>query len=85
MRLLENMVLEAARAEGLKPSWANLPKDGSMVSRVRVDDDTGQKKTEWYGRESFIRDMNRTGRRILRIINPRSREILYGPPVDRLP
>ena len=35
-RNFEAMLLDAAVAEGDKPSFANLPKDGSMVTRERV-------------------------------------------------
>jgi hypothetical protein len=63
-RNFESMVLEAAKAEGLTPSRENLPRDGSMVSRVRVDDDTGERRTEWYGRESFIKQLGRPGRKV---------------------
>ena len=76
----EQMLLQAAIAEGAKPSRDNLPRDGSMISRVRVDDDTGERRTEWYGRESFIKQLGRPGRKVSMfctnrgpvICNPRS-------------
>ena len=60
----EQMLLQAAVAEGATPSPDNLPRDGSMVSRVRVDDDSGQRRTEWFGRESFIKQLNEPGKRV---------------------
>jgi hypothetical protein len=60
----EQMLLQAAVAEGATPSRDNLPRDGSMVSRVRVDDDSGQRRTEFYGRESFIKQLSRPGRKV---------------------
>ena len=38
----EQMLLQAAAAEGATPSAANLPRDGSMVTRVRIDPDFGR-------------------------------------------
>jgi hypothetical protein len=45
----------AAKAEADTPSRANLPPRGEHLERHRVDASTGQKKTEFYGRESFIK------------------------------
>lgn len=60
----EQMLLQAAAAEGATPSAANLPRDGSMVTRVRIDPDSGAKRTEFYGRRSFIKDLNQPARRV---------------------
>jgi hypothetical protein len=60
----ERMLLEAAKAEGEQPSPNNLPRDGSMISRARVDPDSGLKKTEYFGRESFIKSMGREAKRV---------------------
>ena len=57
----EAMLLQAATAEGERPSIDNLPSDGSLVSRVRTDD-MGEKSINWYGRSSFIADMSRNER-----------------------
>lgn len=58
---IEKMLLQAALGEGLRPSFDSLPQDGSMISRVRVDDATGEKSINFYGRRSFIADMGRPG------------------------
>jgi hypothetical protein len=79
-RNFEQMLLEAARVEGERPSVDNLPRDGSMISRVRVDPDSNQRITEWFGRESFIKQMGREARKVHRfctsqgdvLCNPRS-------------
>ena len=57
----EAMLLDAAKAEGERPSQENLPTDGTIVARTRTDSDTGSKVTEFFGRESFIKDFNATG------------------------
>ena len=76
----EEMLIAAAKAEGERPSIDNLPTNGEMISRARVDADTGAKVTEFYGKRSFIADMGRPGRRVLRLIDPRSGRVLLGEP-----
>ena len=55
------MLIEAAKAEGERPSVDNLPPDGSLVARNRVDD-MGAKTTEFFGGESFVKSMGLPGR-----------------------
>jgi hypothetical protein len=76
----ENDLIEALAAEGEKPSRENTPADGSLIARHRTDDATGLRSTEWYGRRSFIADMGRPGRRVLRIVNPKTGDVLLGRP-----
>jgi hypothetical protein len=38
----------------------NLP-DSGMIQRNRVDENTGAKSIEWFGRRSFIADLNQSG------------------------
>jgi hypothetical protein len=73
----ERMLLDAAKAEGERPSIENLPDDGTLISRTRVDD-MGEKSINWYGRESFIKQMGREGRRLAAIRNPRDNTIIWG-------
>jgi hypothetical protein len=63
----EQMMIDATKAEGEHPSFDNLPPDGSLIPRVRTDEDTGAKATHYFGRRSFIADLSRPGRRVLRI------------------
>ena len=60
----EQMIIDAAKAEGEHPSEANLPRDGSLIARQRVDDATNAKWTEYFGRSSFIKELGREGRRV---------------------
>ena len=46
----EQQLIGAAKAEGLRPSLENLPPGGEMISRIRVDRDTGEKSIHWHGR-----------------------------------
>jgi hypothetical protein len=84
LRNFEQMLIEAATGEGEHPSEANLPEDGSMIERHRVDD-MGQRMTEFFGRESFIKSMGRPGRRVLRLCNPKTGDVLKGPPFAKDP
>jgi hypothetical protein len=43
----EKQMIEAAKAEGMNPSFDNLPRDSSLVPRTRVDRETGEKSTSW--------------------------------------
>lgn len=83
MDRFEAMLLEAAQAEGLTPSVDNLPSDGTLVARNRVDDATNERSVSWYGRRSFITDLSRGGRRVLRVIDPKTRSVLFGPAFDQ--
>jgi len=73
----ERMMLDAAKAEGERPSIDNLPSDGSLIMRTRVDD-MGEKQINFYGKESFIRGMGREGRRVRCIRDPRSGQAIWG-------
>jgi hypothetical protein len=78
----EQMIIDAARAEGEHPSEANLPRDGSLIARQRVDDATNAKWTEYFGRRSFIADLGREGRRVQRIVHP-AHGVLWGQAFSR--
>jgi hypothetical protein len=60
---LEPELLEAAGDEAERPSEANLPRDGSMLERSRMDSRTGARTINFYGRESFIKAMGAQPRR----------------------
>jgi hypothetical protein len=79
---IESMVINAAKAEGERPSVVNLPPD-RMVQRNRVDENSGAKTVEWFGRESFIKGLSQPGRKVTRFLDPRSRSVLWGPPLPR--
>jgi hypothetical protein len=79
----EEMIIAAAKAEGEHPSEENLPPNGEMISRARVDADSGSKITEWYATESFIKGLTRPGRKVLRLIDPTSGRVLLGAPFPR--
>jgi hypothetical protein len=77
---IEKMLLQAALGEGLRPSYDSLPQDGSMISRVRVDDQTGEKSINFYGRESFIKQIGKPGHKVERFIDRRTGNVIWGKP-----
>jgi hypothetical protein len=83
MTNLEAMLLEAAKAEAQRPSQENLPPSGELISRNRVDSATGERSVEWFGKESFIRGMGRPGRRVLRLMDPKTGSVLLGQPFSK--
>ena len=83
MDAVEKQVLEAAVAEGLAPSTENLPQSGEIVQRRRSDSNTGSRINEFFGTESYIKQMSRPGRRLLRLMDPRSGRVLIGPNFDQ--
>jgi hypothetical protein len=76
---IEALVIDAAKAEGARPSIDNLPPSGEMISRTRIDD-MGSKMTEWFGRRSFIADMGRPGRQVERIVDRKTGNCIWGRP-----
>jgi hypothetical protein len=38
----------------------------------------GEKTINWYGKESFIKSMGLPGRRVLRVCNPRTGDVIFG-------
>jgi hypothetical protein len=75
----EKMLLDAAKAEGERPSIDNLPPSGELVARHRTND-MNAKVTEWYGRDSFIKSMGRPGRPVERIVDRRTGQAIWGKP-----
>jgi hypothetical protein len=62
----EQQLLDALTAEAEVPSQGNLPDDGTMVARHRTDA-MGVRRTEYYGRKSFIHDFSRPPLKVLSI------------------
>jgi hypothetical protein len=82
MDKIEQLILEAAKLEGENPSIENLPEDGTIIERTRLDD-TGMRSTKFYGKRSYIADMGRPGRKVLRICDPKSGRVLLGAQFPR--
>lgn len=77
-------VIDAAIASAFDPS--SVP-HGHIVERIADDPYSGQKRKEYIGDTSFIADPAygaRPGRKVLRLLDPKTGRILVGPPVDRM-
>jgi hypothetical protein len=75
---LEQLLIGETAREAASPSEANLPSDGSMIMRTRVDSDTGEKQIHWHGKRSFIADLGRQGRRVRAIVDRNSGQAIWG-------
>jgi hypothetical protein len=78
----EQMLFEAAQRESEEPSGSNLPEtvDDPRARHERMDAATGMRKIEFAAKESFIKGLNRRGRRVLRLVDPRGPRVLLGAP-----
>jgi hypothetical protein len=83
MTNFEAMLLAEGKKEGERPSFQNLPRDGSLVARNRTDEATGERSVNYYGRRSFIHDFSQGSRRVQRIVDPKRRVVLAGAPFPR--
>jgi hypothetical protein len=76
---LERQLLEAVEAQGENPTGDNLPLDVSDPrARREVADSMGAKKMEYHAKRSFIADLNRTGRKVARIIDAPRGRVIWG-------
>jgi hypothetical protein len=78
--VFEPQLIEAAGREGLEPTGDNVPEtlDDPRAKRERVDS-LGTKFIEWRAKRSFIHDFSRPALRVLRINDPQTGRVLYGP------
>jgi hypothetical protein len=75
---LEAQLLEALDREGETPSGDNVPGEGEPLREItKIDSASGIKTTSFYG-ESFIKGLNRTGRKVRRLVDPRNGRVLLG-------
>ena len=63
----EPQLLKAVRDAAHDPDTVPL---GQMRRVVEVDGNTGMKIVKWIGRESFVKDMTRPGRRVASFLTP---------------
>ena len=80
--VIEGFIITAAEQEGLRPSVANLPPDRE-ITRSRTDPETGAKSTEFFAKELFVKSLGRPGRRVVRLLDPKSRTVIWGAPMER--
>ena len=82
-----SMIRSEASREAFRPSRDNLPLtvDDPRARVERVDADTGHRQIEWQAQQSFIKQMNHPAQRVMRFCDPRTQNVLWGKPFDRLP
>jgi hypothetical protein len=87
IKAAEPQILEAAKREGESPSGENRPDSvySPGARRERIDPNTGQRVIEWHAKRSFIADEPRSVRRVLRIQNPNTGQVLIGPAYAKMP
>jgi hypothetical protein len=74
---LEGQLLQALDRESEEPTGDNLP-EGAPREVTKIDSATGLKKTEFFGKRSFIADLGRPGRRVARIVHVPTSRVLWG-------
>jgi flagellum-specific peptidoglycan hydrolase FlgJ len=76
----EAQLFEALSNEAENPSSDNLPETiaDSRAKREVIDPETGLKTIEYRAKNSFIREMSRPARRVLRFIG-KDNAVLFGP------
>ena len=75
------MIRDEAAREAYRPSPENLPASvhDPRAMRERVDSETGQRKTEFNARESFIKGLSQTGRKVSAFMTNRG-PVVVGQP-----
>jgi hypothetical protein len=76
-----NQVIQAAHQYAYDPS--SVPR-GELRARDMSDPKTGLKITGFIGPDSFIKGMNQSGRKVLRIVNPKTGQVYLGPSQEYL-
>lgn len=81
--LLEPMLISATKLQAEQPAHSTLPPAGEFVERYESDA-TGVRKTKFFGKESFIKSLSRSGQRVERIVDPTRREVIWGQARERV-
>ena len=82
-----DMIRSEAGREAYKPSHDNLPLtvDDARARFETTNPDTGARQIEWRAQESFIKQMSQPPFTVVRIVDPRTQNVLYGRPFDKAP
>lgn len=78
----EKLLFEALESESENPSFENLPETvaDSRAKFETVDPETGHRRIEWRAKTSFIKELSMEPRRVLRMCDPRTQNVLFGAP-----
>jgi hypothetical protein len=70
LEVLEPQLLEAVKVEAVNPAHLN---PGEIRAIPKTDPKTGQKRIDWIGQQSFVKDMMRPGRRFVSFTTDRGK------------
>jgi hypothetical protein len=81
------MIRDEASREAFRPSEANLPEsvDDPRARIERTDSATGERRIEYRAKRSFIHDLSQQPLTVMRIVDPRTQNVLFGPAFDKAP
>jgi hypothetical protein len=79
----EQRLAAAAQLQATAPHFDTLPAPGQFLTVTKTDSMTGGKRIEHFGKRSFIADLSRPGRRVERIIDPTTRQVIWGKDFSR--
>ena len=79
----ERMLVAANQIQAQAPHFETLPPAGQFMTITKTDPMTGAKEIKHFGKESFIKAMSRAGRRLERIVDPTTRQVIWGRPFSR--
>jgi hypothetical protein len=87
MPVMEAQLFEALREQAARPTGDNRADsvNDPRARRVHIDPDTGAKEIHYVARKSFIADYAAPVRRVLRIQDPNSGRVLFGPAYPTMP
>jgi hypothetical protein len=83
----EGKLFDALKEQAEQPSGDNLPEspDDPRARREVFDDSLQRKITVYKAKNSFIKYMPSHAQRVLRLMNPKTGQIYFGPPFDKVP
>ena len=79
----ERMLVAANQIQASAPALSTLPPAGQFMTITKTDPMNGAKEIRHYGKESFIKALSRPGRMVERIVDPVSRQVIWGKPFSR--
>jgi hypothetical protein len=83
---MEEKLFEALRQQAAEPTGDNLPENpDDPRARREVRDDSGRVTVVYKAKNSFIKYMPSHAQRVLRLMNPKTGQVLFGPPFPMMP
>ena len=80
---IEAMIIASAKAEGLRPTLRQFAKRRDIGCSRPASATWAKNRSTITGRESFIKQLSTPAQNVVRIMNPRTGEVLAGPAFPR--